>query len=87
MYNEIDLLRLDNMVECSFCGSQKNKRYGLTTTIAAAYEYDAPEGHHEHDGNTIHASYICNNGHKFNIQPLNSCWCGWRQQPCMRLIK
>lgn len=79
MYNEVDLLRLDRIVECSFCRSSKVERQGLITTIATIHEFDAPDGHHEHDGNHIEVSYVCGNGHKFTIQPINSCWCGWKQ--------
>lgn len=79
MYNEIDLLRLDQIVICSYCDSSTVCRTNITTTIASINEFDSSNGHHEHDSNIITASYKCNNGHSFAIKPLNSCWCGWRQ--------
>ena len=87
MYDEIDLLRLDNMIECSFCSSKKVERISHATTIMSTGDFDAPDGHHEHDLNIISMTYLCDNEHKFAIQPLNSCWCGWKQSVNSRGIE
>lgn len=80
MFNEVDRVRLDMLVECSYCQSKDVKCTSFCTTIMTAGEFDAPDGHHEHDTNRIRAYYTCANGHKFEITPINSCWCGWKQQ-------
>ena len=84
MYNEAERMVLDSIVECSYCGaSGKDVRcIGFTTTIVASNKFeDADHHNHEHDGNCIDARYNCINGHTFTIKPINSCWCGWRQDP------
>lgn len=80
MYNESDLLILDSFIKCSYC-SAKGKRVELTTSLFWGGEFDDQNGHqHHHDTNIIKARYKCINDHEFEIQPLNSCWCGWRQK-------
>ncbi len=91
MYNEVERMVLDSIVECSYCGTSGKdvKCLGLTTTIAGRgpdagfrfYNKWLPTNAvHDHDTNYISATYECVNGHKFHIVPLNACWCGWRQQ-------
>lgn len=80
MYNEVEQLILNNFVICPYCESKKVKTSGISTTIAAGGNYYDLDGHyHTHDTNYMHAKYKCINGHKFEIIPINSCWCGWRQ--------
>ena len=88
MYNEAEKMILDSIVECSYCGASGKdiKFLGLSTTIVASQNWeDENHNKHEHDNNCIDAHYECINGHKFKIKPINSCWCGWRQDPfaCM----
>ena len=80
MFNEVDRIRLDMLVECPHCQSKNVKCISFITTIACANTFDAPDGHHEHDDNCIRAAYACSNGHEFKIIPKNSCWCGWLQK-------
>jgi hypothetical protein len=86
MYYEIERLILDSIVVCSYCESTnvKNKG-GMTTTLAAFGEnsedsFNDHVSYHTHDTNTLSTYYECMDCYKkFAIQPLNACWCGWKQ--------
>ncbi len=81
MYNEVDQLILDNFVICPHCENNNVECLGITTTIASIGIYiDTNNRSHEHDSNRMSAQYKCANGHQFVIEPINSCWCGWRQK-------
>lgn len=87
MYNEVDLMILESFLECPQCNSKEFTLEGLTTTIVASHNYeDADHHNHEHDGNCMDAFYSCANRHLFCIQPINSCWCGWKQGTSCKCI-
>ena|ERR1700693_3513828 len=92
MYNEVEQVILDSIVECSYCGaSGKDVKCigGMTTTLAAGnigtaeYRFNnkwlPTNVVHDHNSNHLDTAYECVNGHKFRIVPLHACWCGWRQ--------
>lgn len=80
MYNEVDFMILESFLECPECDSKEFTLESHATTIVAAPSYEDEHHHrHEHDGNCMEAFYSCTNRHLFCVKPINSCWCGWKQ--------
>lgn len=87
MFNEAEKLIIENGIICPTC-NVRGAKVSLTTTMVGVSTYTDLDGHnHEHDGNHCDANCTCLNGHKYSVQMINSCWCGWKQQPCQCQIR
>ena len=67
---------------CKQCQSQglKSRVYpgpGMSTAMYCPAFYDEDGRYHNHDLNTHSTHFKCSNGHEWNENSVNTCWCGW----------
>jgi 5-deoxy-D-glucuronate isomerase len=73
---------MDKIVICEICRSEGKKSrvtpHGGTRHLLGWESYYDEEGkYHAHDPNYLMASFSCSNGHSWQKNIPNTCWCGW----------
>lgn len=43
--------------------------------------YDGEQMYHAHDPNEQRLTYVCSNGHRWEVPRWPKCWCGWTAKP------
>jgi hypothetical protein len=66
------------MIVCPECGTLELTIGTTVTTCTGFLPFQDAEGRtHYHDRNRKTTSVTCRNGHRWDEEVANVCWCGW----------